>query len=158
MILYESTDRIKFQYLDVDSGTDHDFGASATVGIENFDGTKGVQYSYNAGSLSNGQAIEFIPEVVIENTSYVSSTDASCSGHSPCFPNVQNAIASASAPTEVEITQETYNENIILDFNQVIFLSGGWDVNFESCSSYTTIDGSLTIKNGTIIIENIILK
>jgi len=62
VILYESTDRIKFQYLDVDSGTSHDLGASATVGIENFDGTEGVQYSFNGSEpLSNGLAIEFIP-------------------------------------------------------------------------------------------------
>jgi hypothetical protein len=62
VILYESTDRIKFQYKDVDSGTNHDYGASATVGIENFDGTKGIQYSFNGGRpLSNGLAIEFIP-------------------------------------------------------------------------------------------------
>ena len=61
VILYESIDKIKFQYLDVDSGTGHDFGASATVGIENFDGTEGVQYSYNTSRLSNGLAIEFIP-------------------------------------------------------------------------------------------------
>ena len=63
IILYESSDRIKFQYLAVDSGTDHDFGASATVGIENFDGKAGVQFSYNTASLSNGKAIEFIPKI-----------------------------------------------------------------------------------------------
>ena len=61
VILYESTDRIKFQYLDVDSGTNHDLGASATVGIENFDGTDGEHFSYNTASLRNGLAIEFIP-------------------------------------------------------------------------------------------------
>jgi hypothetical protein len=61
VVLYESSDKIKFQYLDVDSGTNHDFGASATVGIENFAGSSGVQFSYNTASLSNGKAIEFTP-------------------------------------------------------------------------------------------------
>jgi hypothetical protein len=61
IILYESTDRIKLQYLDVDSGTPYDFGAYSTVGIENFDGTAGLQFSYNTASLSNGKAIDFIP-------------------------------------------------------------------------------------------------
>ena len=64
----------------------------------------------------------------------------------------------ASAPSIIKITQGTYNENIILDFDQVILLSGGWDANFTSNSSYTTINGSLTITNGTMILENIILK
>jgi hypothetical protein len=157
IILYESTDRIKFQYLDIDSGTSHDLGASATIGIENFDGTGGVQYSYNTSSLSNNQAIEFIPEEVIQNTIYVSG-DGFCSGNYPCFPNIQNGIVSASAPSAIEITQETYNEDIILDFDELIFLQGGWDTNFTSNSSYTTIDGSITITNGKMIVERIILK
>ena len=57
IVLYESSDRIKFQYLDVS----YDFGALATVGIENFAGTAGIQFSYKTASLSNGKAIEFIP-------------------------------------------------------------------------------------------------
>ena len=36
---------------------------SATVGIENFDGTAGLQFSYNTASLTNGKAIEFIPKL-----------------------------------------------------------------------------------------------
>jgi hypothetical protein len=69
IILYELTDRIKFQYLDVDSGTSHDRGASATVGIENFDGTSGVQYSFNGSApLTNGLAIEFVPTGIPQQT------------------------------------------------------------------------------------------
>ena len=65
LILYESTNKIKFQYVDVDSGTLYDFGASATIGLENPDGTRGVQYSYNGSRrLSNNLAIEFIPTPV----------------------------------------------------------------------------------------------
>jgi hypothetical protein len=63
IILYESSNRIKLQYLDVDSASpSYDFGLAATVGIENFDGTAGLQFSHNTGSLSNGKAIEFIPK------------------------------------------------------------------------------------------------
>jgi len=58
-ILYESTNEIKFQYSNVPDG-----GEFATVGVENFDGTSGSQFSYNTASLSNGLAIEFIPKLV----------------------------------------------------------------------------------------------
>ena len=62
VILYESTNKIKFQYSNVVSGTDYDKGSFATVGVENFDGTSGSQFSYNTPSLSNGLAIEFTPK------------------------------------------------------------------------------------------------
>ncbi len=94
---------------------------------------------------------------VIENTIYVSQ-DGSCSGHNPCYPNIQNGIAMAPVPSVIKITQETYNENVVLDFNETIFLEGGWDMNFTSNSSYTIIKGSLTISNGKMIIGWIILQ
>jgi len=60
LILYESTDVIKFQYRDVDfSNAAWDWGASATVGIEDSSGTVGLEYSYDTPSLSDGMAIEF---------------------------------------------------------------------------------------------------
>jgi hypothetical protein len=88
---------------------------------------------------------------------YVSKDDL-CGGNNPCFPNIQNGIASASIPATVKITGETYIEDILLDFSREVTLQGGWDANFTSDSSYTTIDGSITITNGTMIIENIILE
>jgi beta-glucanase (GH16 family) len=94
---------------------------------------------------------------VYQETIYVSK-DGICSGNVPCFSDIQKGIASASGPSAIEITQETYDENIILDFDEVIALQGGWDTNFTSNSSYTTISGSITITNGKMTIERIIFK
>ena len=55
-VLYE-TGRILFQYRRLN--TDRDRGNSATVGIENAAGTDALQFSFNAASLANGQAILF---------------------------------------------------------------------------------------------------
>ena len=61
IILYEGSSAIKLQYKDVDFGNPlYDFGASATVGIQNSP-TQGVQYSYNTPSLANELAILFLP-------------------------------------------------------------------------------------------------
>ena len=73
-------------------------------------------------------------------------------------PTSRMELPLASGPSIIEITQETYNENIVLDFDEEITLEGGWDTNFTSCSSYTTINGSITITNGTMIFEYIILE
>jgi hypothetical protein len=64
----------------------------------------------------------------------------------------------ASAPSIIKITEGTYEGDIILDFDQVILLSGGWDASFTEKSSHTTINGSLTIPRGTMTLENIILN
>ena len=58
-ILFESTGNILFQYQDVDFGNYRDAGAQGTVGIENSDGTDGLEYSYNIPSLYSGLAILF---------------------------------------------------------------------------------------------------
>jgi uncharacterized repeat protein (TIGR01451 family) len=61
IILYEGSGIIVLQYQDVDFGNPlYDFGASATVGIQNT-ATQGVQYSYNTPSLANELAILFLP-------------------------------------------------------------------------------------------------
>ncbi len=59
LLLYESTNNIKFQYQDVVFGNaSYDYGASATVGIRQ-SGSNYLQYSYNQPVLSDGLAICF---------------------------------------------------------------------------------------------------
>ncbi len=61
IILYEGSSVIKLQYKDVDFDNPQvDFGASATVGIQNSP-TQGVQYSRDTPALSNELAILFLP-------------------------------------------------------------------------------------------------
>lgn len=53
--------RIAFRYQNVafNEGSGHDAGASATVGIENADGTDGIEYSYDEPALRDGLGILF---------------------------------------------------------------------------------------------------
>ncbi len=61
IVLYEGSSAIELQYKAVDFGNPlYDFGASATVGIQNSP-AQGVQYSYNTSSLANELAILFLP-------------------------------------------------------------------------------------------------
>ena len=61
-ILREGSDDIVFQYQDVVFGNPgYDFGASATVGVENLDGMEGTQYSYNQPSLADATAFRYYP-------------------------------------------------------------------------------------------------
>jgi len=62
VILYKNSNVIKFQYLRMENGcAAYADGSSATVGIENSDGTDGLQYSYNTSSIYDRLAIGFVP-------------------------------------------------------------------------------------------------
>ena len=62
IVLSEKDGSIKFQYLDVSFNySAYDCGLSATVGLENGDGSYGDKYSYNSASLENNKAILFSP-------------------------------------------------------------------------------------------------
>ena len=57
--MYETTNNIKYQYLDVDFGNaSYNFGVSATAGIRQT-GSNYLQYSYNQAVIQNGMAICF---------------------------------------------------------------------------------------------------
>jgi hypothetical protein len=93
----------------------------------------------------------------VESFIYVAG-DGECNGKRPCSSTIQSAIDSAQSFTVIEITQETYDENVTLGAPKVLILDGGWNAEFTSNSFYTTIQGSLTIRNGTMTLEKIILK
>jgi gliding motility-associated-like protein len=74
VILYESGNRIQIQYrMIVLKDNPRATGNSATIGIENADGSAGVQYSYEeAGSVSTSKAITFTPS----GDTYTTDADA----------------------------------------------------------------------------------
>jgi hypothetical protein len=88
---------------------------------------------------------------------YVKS-DGYCAGKTPCFNSIQTGIDSVGALTIISITEETYIEDVILDGPKVVTLQGGWDSNFTTIQSNTTIHGSLKISDGTLTVKNIILE
>jgi hypothetical protein len=94
---------------------------------------------------------------VAPNIIYV-KTDHQCANKTPCFATIQTGIDSAQTLTIINITQETYHENVVLNSPKELTLQGGWDATFTTNQSYTIIDGSLTISNGKVIVENIILE
>ena len=57
-IFYEGSNDIKFQYLAV-SANSQGSGTSATIGLENANGTAGIQYGYNQAVVRDGLAILF---------------------------------------------------------------------------------------------------
>ncbi len=50
------------------------------------------------------------------------------------------------------------NENILCDFNVAVTLEGGYNTDFTSIIGHTTINGQMTISNGTVVVENIVIQ
>ncbi|MCP4694490.1 MAG: hypothetical protein GY859_41055 [Desulfobacterales bacterium] len=101
----------------------------------------------------------FISEIEnnISNQMYVDQT-GECDSKTPCHPSTQEGVESAWTEATINITAGEYNENILIDKRKEIKLAGGWDSQFTENPSRTTINGSMTIAGGTVVIENLILQ
>jgi hypothetical protein len=58
----------------------------------------------------------------------------------------------------VQIQALDFIENLVCDHPISVKLEGGYDANYTDNSSYTTIHGTVTISNGTVVVRNIIIK
>jgi len=78
VILNETTNIIQVQYrLVVDNASTRAHGESATIGIENSDGTAGVQYAYhNPAAVVTGKALSYTPS----GATYTLNTNAMYEG------------------------------------------------------------------------------
>ncbi len=81
-VITEGVDGVVFQYLDtVGTSTAHNGGASATIGTENADGTRGTQFSYNRASVTDGSAVRCaMPNTVAPLTVSTASLPAATTG------------------------------------------------------------------------------
>lgn len=131
--LYEGSNKILFQYMDADfeNSTSYDYGASATIGLENINGNTGSQYSYNSASISNGRSILFAPTT--------SSTSPICSGDVVLLNNTTFASGN------------TYNcvatESITLGTN--VTIKNGATVTFQA--PRINLNPRVTIESGAVV-------
>jgi len=84
--------------------------------------------------------------------------DEWCGGNAPCCSSIQSAINLASSYTLINMSAEIYSEEVVLNGSKVLMLQGGWDPTFTAHSSSTTIYGSLTIDDGKIIVQDLVVQ
>ncbi|MCQ8129988.1 DUF4347 domain-containing protein, partial [Methylomonas rivi] len=76
-ILTEGSNQIQFIYLNMGSNV---VGSSATVGIENADGTAGIRYAYNEAILETGLVLTYSPDGAGSYASEVSAIELTYTG------------------------------------------------------------------------------
>jgi hypothetical protein len=121
-------------------------GQSSAIGL-----SSSAHYINHAGFWST------IPEPQPYIPVYVAQT-GNCGTKEPCYNVLQTAINSSESFSVINVTEETYTENIVFSSPKFFTLWGGWDLTFNNCSSYTVIQGSMTISQGKVIIEYLTLR
>jgi hypothetical protein len=74
------------------------------------------------------------------------------------YLSIQDAYDSCFNGNIIQIGATEFNEDLYCDKDVSIVLKGGYDFNYAHNSSYTIINGTLTITHGTVKIENLIIK
>lgn len=74
------------------------------------------------------------------------------------FNTLQEAYNAAKQGDTIQIRTLTLSEYPELNLNKTVTLEGGYDCDFLSGTCYTTINGTMSISDGTVIIDNFILN
>ncbi|MEO0092355.1 MAG: choice-of-anchor J domain-containing protein [candidate division WOR-3 bacterium] len=157
-LLLEGSNDIIIQYANVAGGAAADYGASATVGIENSDGSTGLQYLYNglpAGNLlSANRAIRFYKyiyanDVGIDEILYPGAMHAL---NVPMTPKakVKNYGTTAQSNFQVACTIFGAGNEVRYHSEKFISLAEGRDTTVEfDVWSVPTIEEQVTVKMAT---------
>ena len=81
----------------------------------------------------------------------------SCGGNTPCYAGIQDAINAAGSGDVIKMSQDAHAQALTLNTAKTLTLQGGWNPAFTAQTSNTTIT-SLTILNGSVGVENLVLQ
>jgi len=73
-------------------------------------------------------------------------------------PAIQSAYDSAAEGSEIRALQFQFPEVLLFDRPENVLVRGGWDSGYTTnAAGFSTIQGSLTIRNGSVRVENVII-
>jgi hypothetical protein len=74
------------------------------------------------------------------------------------YMQIQTAYGAATTGLTIQAMEQTFGENLIFAGNKIIALIGGYDCAYEEISDFSVINGSMTIRAGTVTVANLIIK
>jgi hypothetical protein len=97
---------------------------------------------------------------------YYIDADASCAfnpvkiaGIASYFTSVQSSLSGLQNGAVIQMQGTVFAENNLIPPEDVsLRLSGGYNCDYSSNPGYSTILGTLTIRHGTVTIENLIIQ
>lgn len=111
-------------------------------------------YAISSAGTGYGSDVPF--RTSYSSTLYVSISEY-CGDKTPCYDSIQEAIDAASTGSVILIIQGTYDESIVLNESKSLTLQGGWDSTFTTQSTTSTVN-SITISNGTIAVDKLVIQ
>jgi hypothetical protein len=128
----------------------------------NLPGTLGGARISKAGGYFDAFVSRF--DSTLAGVVYVSKT-VGCGGKTPCYNSIDSLfldyqinVNSNLLGNLVKITGETYNGNVTLNSSRVVTMEGSWNSSFTAVQTKTIIHGTLTITQGTIDVQGLILQ
>ena len=75
------------------------------------------------------------------------------------FGNISSAYATINISGIIDAQALTFNENLLLNRGSAVTLHGGYDPAYSSVrSGYTVLNGTLTIRSGSLAVDRLIIK
>lgn len=74
------------------------------------------------------------------------------------YGTLNNGYQAASGGNPIKARDLSFLENLTLDKSITVVLEGGYAAGFFSRSGYTTLDGRLTVAQGSLVADMLIIK
>ncbi|MDO8281073.1 MAG: SBBP repeat-containing protein [Thermodesulfovibrionia bacterium] len=74
------------------------------------------------------------------------------------YTSLQPAYNDSSEGDDIRFQDDSFNENLIFNVNKAITLRGGYDCDFNATANKTVINGNVTISDGVVTLENVIIQ
>ncbi len=100
--------------------------------------------------FGNLQAAEPLSETVL----YV-SFDNYCNCEDACYSSIDEGCSVAPCDSMVKVESGFYEENLIFENSCNVTLSGGWNKDYTVDRSMSILNGTLSIRAGSVVISNI---
>jgi hypothetical protein len=95
--------------------------------------------------------------IIYSNSSnFFVNPDNNCKGKTPCYPKIQEAVASADHFSTIQVLAASYGEACLLDSDKTINLECGCNSTYSTQDSFSSVN-SLTIEAGTMVTKNLII-
>jgi hypothetical protein len=102
---------------------------------------------------------EFIPLLNIFYNSWKDTGNMACVEGTPmdCYPSLQSAYDHAGNRGAILVKGVTFNEDLTASSTNEITITGGYNSDYSSVTGFATLNGTLTVSNGTLTLENLVI-